>query len=103
MNDFINLAGAFAVGIVIGALFFGGLWWTTLKGVVSDNPALWFFGSLLLRTVGMLVGLHLVAGDDWHRAIVCLLGFIVARFAVLRFFHVRQLRLPPSLDASEEQ
>ncbi len=84
MNDTISLVGAFTIGTVLGAIFFGGLWWTTRKGVVSSNPGLWFFGSLLLRTAAVLTGFHLAAGNDWHRALVCLFGFIVARFVVLR-------------------
>ena len=37
-------------GALLGAFFFGGLWWTVQKGVASERPALWFLGSLLLRT-----------------------------------------------------
>jgi F1F0 ATPase subunit 2 len=84
MNNTISLVGAFAIGALLGAFFFGGLWWSTRKGVASDNPALWFFGSLLLRTGAVLAGFHLATGNDWHRALVCLLGFIIARFVVLR-------------------
>ena len=36
--------------LLLGAFFFGGLWWTVQKGVTSETPALWFLGSLLLRT-----------------------------------------------------
>ncbi|HSY29261.1 MAG TPA: ATP synthase subunit I [Burkholderiaceae bacterium] len=84
MNDISSLVGVFAIGALLGAFFFGGLWWSTRKGVASENPALWFLGSLLLRTGTVLAGFHLAAGNDWHRALVCLLGFIVARFVVLR-------------------
>ena len=38
-----------AAGVLLGAIFFGGLWLTVRKGVSSKQPALWFFGSLLLR------------------------------------------------------
>ena len=41
----------FVAGALLGAFFFGGLWWTVQKGVTSEQPALWFLGSLLLRTV----------------------------------------------------
>ena len=43
-------------GVLLGAIFFGGLWWTVRKGVSSKRPALWFFGSLLLRTSIVLAG-----------------------------------------------
>ena len=50
MNDILPLALALAAGLLLGAFFFGGLWWTVQKGVASERPALWFLGSLLLRT-----------------------------------------------------
>ena len=48
MSDFLPLALALLAGRLLGAFFFGGLWWTVQKGVTSENPALWFLGSLLL-------------------------------------------------------
>ena len=50
MSDILALALAFLAGALLGAFFFGGLWWTVQKGVASERPALWFLGSLLLRT-----------------------------------------------------
>ena len=38
-------------GLVLGGVFFGGLWWTVQKGFASPRPALWFLGSLLLRRI----------------------------------------------------
>ena len=52
------LVGAGAVGLVLGAVFFGGLWWTVRKGVASPRPALWFVGSMLLRTGVVLAGFY---------------------------------------------
>ena len=46
---------------LLGAIFFGGLWWTVRKGVASRRPALWFLGSLLLRTSIALAGFYVVA------------------------------------------
>ena len=50
MSDILALALAFLAGALLGVFFFGGLWWTVQKGVTSETPALWFLGSLLLRT-----------------------------------------------------
>ena len=49
MNEVLVLATALAAGLLLGAFFFGGLWWTVRRGVSSPRPALWFFGSMLLR------------------------------------------------------
>ena len=50
MNETLSLVLALVTGVLLGAIFFGGLWWTVRKGVSSKRPALWFLGSLLLRT-----------------------------------------------------
>jgi F1F0 ATPase subunit 2 len=71
-------------GALLGAIFFGGLWWTVRKAVVAKRPALWIFGSLLLRTGTALVGFHAFAGGHVDRLLLCLVGFGAARFLVTR-------------------
>lgn len=82
MNEPFNLTLACVAGALLGAFFFGGLWWTIRKGVTSQQPALWIFGSLLLRTSVALVGFYFVASGHWQRLVACLLGFVLARLAV---------------------
>jgi F1F0 ATPase subunit 2 len=79
-----TLAPALAAGVLLGAIFYGGLWWTIQKGVVSDRPALWFFGSGLLRMGFVLAGFYVVARSGWRPSVVCLLGFGLARLVVTR-------------------
>jgi F1F0 ATPase subunit 2 len=86
MSEILALAMAFFVGTVLGAFFFGGLWWTVQKGVVSDRPALWFLGSLLLRTGATLAGFYFVAQGHWSRLAACVLGFLIARLIVVKRF-----------------
>ncbi|MBE3096548.1 MAG: ATP synthase subunit I [Planctomycetes bacterium] len=82
MNDVLPLALAGVAGLFLGAMFFGGLWWTVRKGVSSPRPALWFFGSLLLRMSLALIGFYFVGRGHWERLLVCLLGFVMARLVV---------------------
>jgi F1F0 ATPase subunit 2 len=82
MIEALILALTFFAGGLIGAIFFGGLWWTIRQGVLSERPALWFLGSLLLRTGISLGGFYFVSGDQWQRWLFCLSGFVGARFAV---------------------
>jgi F1F0 ATPase subunit 2 len=82
MSETMNLALALLAGGALGAIFFGGLWWTVREGVSSSQPALWFLGSLLIRMSIALTGFYLVGRDHWQRLVVCLLGFIVARWIV---------------------
>ncbi len=84
MNNMLPGAVAFIVGLLLGAFYFIGLWWTVRKGVMSKHPALWFSISMLLRTIIVLVGFYFVGRDHWERLLVCLFGFIVARLIVMR-------------------
>ncbi|NLY00203.1 MAG: ATP synthase subunit I [Rhodopirellula sp.] len=82
MNEALTLVLAWVAGVLLGAVFFGGLWWTVRKGVSSQLPALWFFGSLLLRMSIALAGFYFVSGGHWDRLLACLLGFLMARLVV---------------------
>jgi F1F0 ATPase subunit 2 len=84
MNDTLSLALAFVAGAFLAVFFFGGLWWTVQKGVTSGTPALWFLGSLLLRTGLILGGFYVAAQGHWSRLAACLLGFVIARVIVVR-------------------
>ena len=75
---------ALLVGMVLGAVFFGGLWWTVQRAMNSRRVALWFFTSLVLRSGITLGGFYLACGDDWQRWLAALLGFVVARLVVTR-------------------
>ena len=82
MIETLTLLLAWVAGVLLGAVFFGGLWWTVRKGLSSTHPALWFLGSLLLRTSITVTGFYFVASGHWERLLVCLLGFIMARLIV---------------------
>jgi F1F0 ATPase subunit 2 len=84
MNETLTLVLAWVAGGMLGAIFFGGLWWTVCKGVSSKQPALWFVGSLLLRTGIILAGFYFVSGGQGDRLLACLLGFVIARFILTR-------------------
>ncbi|MEI9896709.1 MAG: ATP synthase subunit I [Chthoniobacter sp.] len=82
MNENLILFLSWIAGGALGALFFGGLWWTLRKGMASPRPALWFLGSLLVRMGLVLPGFYLVGRGHWLRLLLCLLGFITARLVV---------------------
>ena len=88
MTETLGLMLALVTGMSLGAIFFGGLWWTVQKGVSSRQPALWFLGSLLLRTCLALAGFYFVARGRWERLLLCLLGFVAARLIVTRYTRV---------------
>jgi F1F0 ATPase subunit 2 len=101
MHDALTLVVAWAAGIGLGALFFGGLWWTVRKALSASQPALWFAGSLVLRTGIALAGLYWVSGRDWERMVACLLGFVTARLIVTVFVgRLGRLHTRPTQEAS---
>jgi F1F0 ATPase subunit 2 len=67
------------VGLMLGGIFFGGLWWTIRKGINAKRPVLWFSVSMIVRITIVLAGFHFVGGGQWDRLLSCLLGFIAAR------------------------
>ena len=100
MNETLSLVLALVTGVLLGAMFFGGLWWTVRKGVSSKRPALWFFGSLLLRTSIALAGFYFIARGHWERLLVCLLGFVMARLIVTRLTRAAEKPTYPAQEAS---
>ncbi|AGF77549.1 F1/F0 ATPase, subunit 2 [Desulfocapsa sulfexigens DSM 10523] len=88
MNEMLTLLLALVAGVLLGVMFFGGLWWTVRKGLASKRPAAWFLGSMLLRIGLTVAGFYFVGGGHWQRLLLCLLGFAMARFLVTRFTRV---------------
>lgn len=84
MSDPTALVVAWIAGLMLGAVFFGGLWWTVRKGVASGNPALWFVFSFVVRMLIVLTGFYWVGGGHGDRILVCLLGFVIARVIAVR-------------------
>ncbi|QBB71158.1 ATP synthase subunit I [Pseudolysobacter antarcticus] len=79
MSDLLTWALVWSAGVALGAIFFGGLWWTVRRGVLSEHPAVWFLVSVMLRTSLVLGGFYVVADGQWPRLLLCLLGFVMAR------------------------
>jgi F1F0 ATPase subunit 2 len=91
MIESVSYIFALLAGVGLGVIFFGGLWWTIRKSLSSKWPAVWFLGSIPLRTMIVLVGFYFVAGGDWRKLLLGLLGFLIARLGVMRFTRGRVL------------
>jgi F1F0 ATPase subunit 2 len=83
MNETLIVVLAGMAGSALGAIFFGGLWWTVRRGLSSKRPAFWFLGSLLVRMSIALPGFYFVGRGHWVRLVACLLGFVLARLVVM--------------------
>ncbi|MEJ1963445.1 MAG: ATP synthase subunit I [Gammaproteobacteria bacterium] len=100
MNEALHLAPAAAAGLLLGAVFFGGLWWTVRFCLGRERPAFWFVGSMVLRLGLALAGFYFVGREDWRQLMACLLGFVTARFAVVWLTRARpESRMPSTQEA----
>lgn len=73
---------ALIAGMALGIFFFGGLWFTVKKAVAAKIPAIWFFGSFILRVSIVMLGFYYISPGGWQPLFVSVLGFILARFVV---------------------
>jgi F1F0 ATPase subunit 2 len=99
MNEALTLLLALLAGLLLGSIFFGGLWLTVQRGLSSQRLVLWFLGGLLLRMSIALGGFYFVADGQWERLLACLAGFLAARVAVT--WLTRTSRTPESPSAPE--
>ncbi|MDO9139300.1 MAG: ATP synthase subunit I [Methylobacter sp.] len=81
--------GVYAVGVgiwgaLLGGLYFGGLWLTVRRLTVVKHQALWLLGSLVIRNVLAVAGFFPAVSLGWQYALICLAGFILARFIWVR-------------------
>ena len=81
-NEMLSLLPAVIGGIVLGILFFGGLWLTVRKGINAKKPALIFMGSLFIRMGIVVMGFYYVGANSWQKMLACLGGFLIARIAI---------------------
>jgi F1F0 ATPase subunit 2 len=75
---------AAAEGFLLGMLYFGGLWLTVAKGLVSSRPGLLFLSSTILRTAAALGGFALISGGSLNRMLASVGGFSAAKLLTIR-------------------
>lgn len=99
MNDLFNLILPLSGGILLGFIFFGGLWLTVSKSIMAKNPAIWFFVSMVLRAGIVLIGFYFIGGDQLESFLACLVGFVIARLIMTQ--KINRIRESPTLKKSE--
>ena len=92
------IIAALAVGAVLGAFYFGGLWITVRRVAIAGQPALLLFLSFLLRAGVVLLGFYFVMDGRWERLVACMAGFLLARSMLIRrLLNVGQVSHFPTL------
>lgn len=80
----VGLVLAFVAGGILGGFFFGSLWFTVRQLPTTGWPVRLMVGSYFGRMAIALLGFYLIMQGDWRRAIAGLVGFIAARFVLMR-------------------
>jgi F1F0 ATPase subunit 2 len=75
---------ALFVGILLGAIFYGGLWWTVRRIVSSKIPGIWLIGSFFLRSLIVIGGFLFVVRGGWRSILACFIGFLAVRIGITR-------------------
>ncbi len=91
MSDIMGLVLSAVGGLTIGAIYFGGLWWTLRKTLGTDANVALLPLSLFIRVAICLGGFYLIGAGDPAQILACLAGFIAARFILFRL--TRQMTL----------
>ena len=89
ISMFMTFLPAFIIGLILGAIFFIGLWWTVRRIASDRHPAMLVLVSFLLRTTVVLLGLYWSLEPDdphaWQTVLVTVAGFSIARLMVTGF------------------
>ena len=96
MNDLVSLMIALMGGVVLGAVAFGGLWWTVRRLPTAASPALLTVGSLVARLGISVLGFYIIGAGSWGRLLASLVGYILVRQILIRR---AQLSLDKTLSA----
>ena len=88
MNSYLHIGAGLLIGVVLGAFFYGGLWWTIARFMTLAQPAWLILGSFLLRTLVTVAGLYIALQDGWPSLVAALITFLVARIVVTRLIGI---------------
>jgi len=84
------LALSALAGIILGILYFGGLWLTINKMRTMKSPGIFLTASFIMRTVVVIGGFYLISDGKLERLAVAMLAFFVTRFVFIRYFQPKE-------------
>ena len=70
---------SFAAGLIIGAVYFAGLWFTVRRVTDTGAAPLWLLVSAVVRLAFLVAALFWIMDGRWERLLAALAGVIVAR------------------------
>ena len=81
-------------GVVLGLVFFGGLYWSVNKLPTVKYPGLLMAASMLVRMAILLTGLYFLMSGDIKNLLAAVVGVMVIKFVMIA--RVRQKPPAPS-------
>lgn len=83
MNELVRFIASGIVGVLLGLVFFWGLWSTVKAFDRSRQPALVLMVSFLMRISVVLVGFYFIARyAGWPHVLIAMCGFILSRMFI---------------------
>jgi F1F0 ATPase subunit 2 len=74
----VDLLAFAAIGVVLGALYFGDLWLTIRRLPRLNHPMLWLLAGTFARLALVLMAFLLLSQGHWARLVACLAGLVAA-------------------------
>jgi len=78
-----ELVLGFFGGVLLGLVFFGGLYWSVQKLPTVKYPAFLMMASLLLRMAVLLTGLYFLMAGDIKNLLAAVAGVMVMKFVMI--------------------
>lgn len=85
-NDFSLVSAIVALmsGLLLGVIYFGGLWWTSMRVGTVRSPGPFFMVSFVVRMAILLSGMYWATRGRLLETTVCLAGVLVVRQLMVR-------------------
>ena len=84
MNEISQLFGPFLAGLILGLVYFGGLWFTVKRTIANEHSHFWLLPSLFLRMAIVLLGFYFVSQGKLLNLLVCFCAFLLVRIVLVR-------------------
>lgn len=74
---------SFLVGLVLGVIYFGGLYYSTKKFNTVKSPALFMVISFIIRMGILVLGFYYLTKTDYKNVLLGLVGVILVRYIMI--------------------
>lgn len=91
---------AFLGGIILGFIFFGGLYWSVRNLSTVKYPAFFMIASIILRMAILLIGFFFLINGDYKNLLAALIGVLFVRFVMV--FNLQERKQPPNFEKQKE-